>query len=87
MTLFEPDKRPLLLGLAAAVAGGVLLFLAPPGTESRDIGWTVFMVVAALCIAWYERRMSRRGRPMVPLRWVALGIAVASVVLGLVLSR
>jgi len=86
MSFFEPDKRPLLLGLAAGLTGGGLLILMPPGTEWRDVGWTVLMVVVALSIAWFERRMLRRGQPMVPLRWVALGVAVAAVVLGLVMS-
>ena len=87
MSLFEPDRRPLLLGLAAGLMGGGLLVLVPPGTAWRDIGWTVLMVVAALSIVWFERRMSRRGKPIVPLRWVALGVAVVAVVLGLFMSR
>lgn len=75
MTPLAPEKRPLLLGLAAALAAlGLILF--EPVTRWRDGIWAVLLFVAALSLAWFERRASRRGQPIRLIRWVAGGLAV-----------
>jgi hypothetical protein len=82
------EKRPILLGLAAAVSSLGLVLFVPPGILWRDVSWTALVLVVAVSLIWFERRLSRRGQPLAPLRWVALALAlVATVQLVWVLRR
>ena len=69
-------KRPLLIGLAAAVAALILVLGSPPGTRGRESVWAGLILVAAFSMMVFERRMTRRGQPLAPIRWVAIGLAV-----------
>ena len=80
MVALEPAKRPLLLGLVGALASLGLNLFVPAGSRWRDGLWAALILVVALSLAWFERRMSVRGQPLAPLRWVALGLAVVAMV-------
>jgi len=71
----DPRKRPLVLGLVAATFGLAVLFVWPP-VLWRDAVWAGLLLIAAVSLAWYERRMARSGHALPPLRWVALGLAL-----------
>jgi hypothetical protein len=75
----EPEVRPLLLGLVAAIGAVGVLFVWPP-RPWRDAAWAVLILVVALGFAWFERRMARSGRPLKPIRWVAAGLALVALV-------
>jgi hypothetical protein len=77
MWIVQPEKRPLLPGLAAAAAALWLRLQWPP-TPRRDAVWAALLAVAALSLANFERRLARRDRPSVLLRWVAGGVGVVA---------
>lgn len=82
-----PEKRPLLLGLAASAVALAIRLRWPP-TPKTDVAWALLLIVVAASLVWFERRMARTGRPIPLIRWVAGGLAfVALLQLGWLLVR
>jgi hypothetical protein len=75
----EPEFRPLLLGLFAAIGALGVLLVWPPRLW-RDAAWAGLILVVAVSFAWFERRMAGSGRPLKPIRWVAAGLAAVALV-------
>lgn len=75
----NPDKRPLLVGLAAAIAALVLILTAPVGPLWRDALWSLCITIAASSLGWFERQLSRAGRPSRMLRAIAIGLVIVAV--------
>ena len=69
------EARPLLIGLAAAVGSVAVLVSWPAGGPWRELGWASSLLIVALSLWWFERRMGALGQPMRPIRWVAGGLA------------
>jgi hypothetical protein len=74
-----PDKRPLLVGLAAATCAAGLVLLGPIGSTWRDAFWSLCIAVAAVSIGWYERELARVGHPSRLLRGVAIALVVVAI--------
>ncbi|HEX4628224.1 MAG TPA: hypothetical protein VH137_05475 [Gemmatimonadales bacterium] len=47
-----------------------------PADPWREAAWAARLLVSACSLAWFERRMARRGRPLATVRWVAVGLAI-----------
>jgi hypothetical protein len=74
----HPDNRPLLVGLAAAIGALALVLAGPIGSLWRDALWSLCITTAALSLGWFERQLSRAGRPSRLLRWTAIGLVIVA---------
>ena len=80
------EKRPLLVGLAAAIGALAFMFRWPP-TPASNAGWAILIVVAAASMIVYERWLAQLGRPSRMLRWVCVALIVVAPILAWVSSR
>lgn len=74
----HPDKRPLLVGLAAAIVALVLILTKPVGPLWRDALWSLCIATAGLSIAFYEVELSKAGQPSRLLRGIAIGLVIVA---------
>ncbi|HKS07272.1 MAG TPA: hypothetical protein VJR92_13275 [Gemmatimonadaceae bacterium] len=80
------EKRPLLIGLVAAIGALAFMFRWPP-TPAGNAAWALLIVVAATSMILYERSLAQLGRPSRMLRWVCIVLIVVAPILAWISSR